>query len=63
MRCNLDSSYENEYVSSEFGAKSTFRCSRAVNNSGEYVTYAQQYFEGLVNRILLETRILVARIP
>ena len=47
MRCNLDSSYENEYVSSEFGAKSTFRCSQAVNNSGQYVTYAQQYFEGL----------------
>lgn len=47
MRCEIDSSYENEYVSSEFGAKSTFRCSRAINNSGFYVTYAQEYFEGI----------------
>ena len=47
MRCNLNSAYENEYVSSEFGATSTFRCSQALSNSGQYVTYAQQYHEGL----------------
>ena len=46
MRCQLDNEYENQYVSSEFGASSTFKCSKAINNSGEYVTYAQQYFEG-----------------
>ena len=47
MRCQLDNEYENQYVSSEFGASSTFKCSKSINNSGEYVTYAQQYFEGI----------------
>ena len=47
MQCMLNNTYEKEYISSEYGAKATFKCANASNNSGEYVTYAQQYFEGI----------------